>query len=938
MKQQVKNSTNSASELKKIAAAPEEKLARYAIIAAEIPEYLTKQMSLAEDGNLIKESAGWLTRGKASVYDVNSLEEFADSLLTLRHNEAITYGLPQKMDVSLVTSNNHKELGEPDDPVARTNEHFNWADGPGIMMIDVDPEDGEEPLSPSEVRRLITEAVPGLAAVKMLTWPSASSHIVNEESGEIVKGAAGLRIWFLVEEAGDIPRVGEVLFQRLWLTGNGYVKLSKSGARLKRSIIDQSVYQPSRLDFAAGALCHAPLKQERGNPEILPGEIEFVDTKARIPDLNAREKAEFEKLVQAAYDELEEQAEIVADEHAEIIALRNLRKKGINVTKKTAKKHKGRIEGEKAAVRRAMKGRILPEGFVLLVKTGNKVVEHTVAEILSRPDLFDEALCLDPIEPEYDDYRVVGKIFVHDEQHGFLHSFARGETTYTLRNMPGVLHTRGGDVQALTDQVLDVFRADPKLFDYGPHLVTVDHGKHHVIDAALLPYEIGKRVGILKHYKSTGPSMIDAPKELCAGLTSLKDRRGLKKLKAVIKNPTLRPDGTLLDKAGYDDATGVFFDPPDGTTFHIPNDPTEELCRSSLATLMAPFEGFPFKSAADKGVLLAGLLTASIRGSLPTAPGFAFDAPVKGSGKTKLAFCLGLVSGDDNPAVSPVPKGIGKEDEMRKRLMAGLVSGKRSMIFDNLTGDFHSDSHCAMLTSETYSDRKLGVTQVIEMPTNMMMLYTGNNIRFAGDMLRRVLVSRIDPEMENPALRKFSFDPVKYTREHRHELIEAALTLMRGALSAGYSSGVAPLGSYEDWDHIVRRTVLWVGDVIAPDQYGDPIDLMIKAMADDDEAASWIAVLERLFDVFGEEPFKAGDILKMMGSGMATVGPGNQQSRLALKAAVEEHRPLIANSGKWTAKGIGKMLEQERDKWYGGRCLKVLGKADNTNVWAVKKP
>ena len=52
----------------------------------------------------------------------------------------------------------------------------------------------------------------------------------------------------------------------------------------------------------------------------------------------------------------------------------------------------------------------------------------------------------------------------------------------------------------------------------------------------------------------------------------------------------------------------------------IPEHPTKEQARAALDMLVDLLSEFPFAKVIDRSVALAGLLTAHVRGSLPTAP------------------------------------------------------------------------------------------------------------------------------------------------------------------------------------------------------------------------------------------------------------------------------------------------------------------------------
>jgi len=122
---------------------------------------------------------------------------------------------------------------------------------------------------------------------------------------------------------------------------------------------------------------------------------------------------------------------------------------------------------------------------------------------------------------------------------------------------------------------------------------------------------------------------------------------------------------------------------------------------------------------------------------------------------------------------------------MRKRLLATFSTSESVIIWDNVVGSFDSASLAGVLTSPNFKDRLLGTNVILEVPNRSLFLLTGNNLSVNGDMIRRVMKCRIDPQLENPSDRDFEFDPLKYVLEHRQEMVAASLTIIRGWLSSG---------------------------------------------------------------------------------------------------------------------------------------------------------
>ncbi len=127
-------------------------------------------------------------------------------------------------------------------------------------------------------------------------------------------------------------------------------------------------------------------------------------------------------------------------------------------------------------------------------------------------------------------------------------------------------------------------------------------------------------------------------------------------------------------------------------------------------------------------MMVACILTAIMRRVLPRAPAFSFDAPVAGTGKTLLGQCMLRLCGSA-PDVVPECR---DEEEFRKRLLSALRQGQPGILLDNIRGQFGSAALEALLTTERYSDRVLGASQMLSLPTNLLLLISGNNFHRRG--------------------------------------------------------------------------------------------------------------------------------------------------------------------------------------------------------------
>jgi len=302
---------------------------------------------------------------------------------------------------------------------------------------------------------------------------------------------------------------------------------------------------------------------------------------------------------------------------------------------------------------------------------------------------------------------------------------------------------------------------------------------------------------------------VDCPDDIARRILDMRRERALPVLKAIAQYPTMTPSGRVLEKLGYDQETGILLLNPSGEPWPgIPLQPTIDEVLAALEKLWSPFVRFPFADETSRSVALAALLTATVRRTLPTAPAFMFAAPCAGSGKTLLASCVLELAGRVPTSTLSV-----KEEEVQKTLIAELRKAPPAIFFDNTVGTVNSMALNAMLTADVYEGRILGQSETSgALPTNVLVVLTGNNARPAGDTCRRMLVSTIDPRTEQPYRRQFPFNPLDMVRADRMGMVAAALSILRGWMTSGVGQ-LAPsgLGSIEAWDRLGRQAVVWAG-------------------------------------------------------------------------------------------------------------------------------
>ena len=380
---------------------------------------LTKTYRLV-DGKPTQETSANMAQGAATVKAFNTVHELAAILKGLKTNQAMSWGVVKnarpEQSIQVLSRKKYDEQGRPKNAVARTNDFFEWGASGGVMMLDFDFKGDAMPKD--QIMQTLYSIMPKLQESAFIWWCSSSSFIYNGDTQH--SGLKGQRIYILVKDASDIERAGKVLFERLWLAGHGHFEISKAGSLLTRSIIDSSVWQPNRLDFISGANCIAPMQQKRPEPDIHDGA--HVDTAIVLKDLTAAEQAQVAALKEKAKAKISPEANAVKEQFIESTARKNLKFQRISSPSKE------QLDQAKETVKRAQKYDVLASDFVIYLDDMTAV---TVGEILSNPTKYNDKLTKDPLEPDYDGGRTVGRLYLLNGKPN-LHSQAHGGKNYKL--------------------------------------------------------------------------------------------------------------------------------------------------------------------------------------------------------------------------------------------------------------------------------------------------------------------------------------------------------------------------------------------------------------------------------------------------------------------------------------------------------------------------
>jgi hypothetical protein len=419
-----------------------------------------------------------------------------------------------------------------------------------------------------------------------------------------------------------------------------------------------------------------------------------------------------------------------------------------------------------------------------------------------------------------------------------------------------VIKVWSGELPAIVDQAETVLiEHDPDLYEFGDELVRPAiqpiriASNRSTCGLRLVPVGINNLIERLTYVadfqrfdkRSQEFISIDCPKSVAATYLERIGARQLRKLTAITTCPVLRYDGTVLDKPGFDELTGILYDPRGVVYPAIPTAPTRAEAQAALAELKLLFSEFPFVDGPSRSVALSGTLTVVSRTAVSFAPMHAFDAPSAGTGKSKLVDCCSIIAtGHEVPVIAQ-----GKtEEEMEKRLGAALIAGHQLISLDNC-------KHPQRLVDV----RVLGKSKLVTVPNSALFFATGNNLLLMDDMPRRAVIGRLDAGTERPELREFTTeDPVTSLKRERARYVATALTALRAFVVAGAPEQTKPLGSFEEWSRLVRDALIWLGEP-------DPVDTMERVREQDPQRAALAAVLEQWNAIVGTKRASAKELI-----------------------------------------------------------------------------
>jgi len=429
----------------------------------------------------------------------------------------------------------------------------------------------------------------------------------------------------------------------------------------------------------------------------------------------------------------------------------------------------------------------------------------------------------------------------------------------------------------------------PQLFSMGATAVVLDGGRLIPLDGDGWLYYVARRVT----FTIGDSAKAIAPPAAVMKLIPSVVIPGLPPLDGITATPYLDRQGSVISAEGYDAGTRLVLH---CGGFQIPSvslQPGDEDVAQAVKLLTGDWLGdFPFRDDPDRANAIAVLLTLTGRMFFALAPLFVFDASTAGSGKGLLVTTISLIATGEPPQMMELPA---DGEEQRKKITSALLAGNDLIVWDE-SHVIQGRTLAAILTAERYSDRLLGGNKLISVVNRFTQVALGNNVEVWGDVKRRVVPSRLVPDVEHPEHRNDFRHPdlEEWVRGHRGELLAAVLTIWRNWIAKGRPEAAAGMGSFERW----ARTV---GGALQAAGIGGFRSNTSGWLSDSDDDDGWGNHLADLRGRFGDGWFTVAD------------------AAAAVEAVITplKRPPVRRDPDKTLSEQLGYAYRKIREKWYG---------------------
>ena len=288
-----------------------------------------------------------------------------------------------------------------------------------------------------------------------------------------------------------------------------------------------------------------------------------------------------------------------------------------------------------------------------------------------------------------------------------------------------------------------------------------------------------------------------------------------------VQLPIIYKGELTFPKIGYDDRFRSWLPMDCGkiTEMGMPLEEAKEI-------LKEVYKEFCFEGEQDYYNAIAAMMTPFLRGLFTTgfntrAPVYCYEANRERSGKDFCAGITGMIYEGNAIEEAPISAGeyraSGGNDELRKKLISAMISGKKRLHFSNNKGHLNSAVFESVTTATRFTDRLLGKNIEVAFDNEMDFSFSGNiGMTLTPDLANRTIFIKLFLDIEDANQRHFERPSLhNWVLENRDRILSALYSLARNWFDKGSPAGSVPFASYPEWARVC-------GGIMEAAGYGSP--------------------------------------------------------------------------------------------------------------------
>lgn len=384
----------------------------------------------------------------------------------------------------------------------------------------------------------------------------------------------------------------------------------------------------------------------------------------------------------------------------------------------------------------------------------------------------------------------------------------------------------------------------------------------------------------------------------------------------VTEAPYIAADGLIVTTKGYRDGVLLL---ADFSCLSVPQVPTDEDVAAARVLLDTLIEDFPFSTPADRAHYIT-LLAESVawRWINEAMPLHWLEGSDTGSGKTTSGDVFSILATGRETEWTTLAEA---KEEQEKTVTSRLMQGPPYLGLDNVKTAVDLAVLEAALTG-SFAARRFGTQELsAAMSTvGITLMVTTNNGSPSDDLIRRLVRTRLVPNVEDTGSRTYKKDIIPWTKQHRVELLRALLILCRRAwlnLIANKPTGAGRrLASFSMWSRVMDEVLVVAG------YPGFLDDAEARQALRPQGSEEWPTVLAAWWSALGHRHLSASELLDLLvappekhvsSDGTVYATPAKQVSHLAGALGDAQNRQ----------QRLGNLLRKRVDKVTAGFAIRL---------------